>query len=161
MRSLLRRFALVALVPAALTGAAAMIASPAEAAPVSEATLQNDVNRLINVERSKNGCAALTVNAALTKAARGHSTYMAQSGSFSHTGKGGTSFSARIKTAGYAKPGAENIAWGYRTGSDVVKGWMKSPGHRANIVNCKLKTVGVGAVYSTGGTPYFTQDFGY
>ncbi|MEU4421025.1 CAP domain-containing protein [Actinoplanes sp. NPDC024001] len=160
MRSLLRRFALVALVPAALTGAA-MIASPAAAAPVSEGTLQNDINRLINVQRKANGCAALTVNAALTKAARGHSTYMAQSGSFSHTGKGGTRFVARVKAAGYSKPGAENIAWGYRTGADVVKGWMKSPGHRANIVNCKLKTVGVGAVYAKNGTPYYTQNFGY
>ena len=160
MRSLLRRFALVALVAAALVGAV-MIASPATAAPASAATLQNDINRLINVERVKNRCSALTVNAALTKAARGHSTYMAQSGKFSHTGKGGTNFVTRVKTAGYTKPGAENIAWGYRTGADVVKGWMKSPGHKANIVNCKLKTVGVGAVYAKNGTPYFTQDFGY
>ncbi|MFC7534252.1 CAP domain-containing protein [Actinoplanes sp. GCM10030250] len=160
MLSLLRRFALIALVPAALTGAA-MIASPAEAAPVSEATLQADINRLTNVQRKAHGCAALTVNVALTKAARGHSTYMAKSGTFSHTGLGGTSFVARVKTAGYSKPAAENIAWGYRTGADVVKGWMNSPGHRANIVNCKNKTVGVGAVYAKSGAPYFTQDFGY
>jgi uncharacterized protein YkwD len=38
---------------------------------------------------------------------------------------------------------------------------MASPGHRVDIVNCKVKTVGVGAVYSAGGTPYFTQNFGY
>ncbi|RAK24681.1 Cysteine-rich secretory protein family protein, partial [Actinoplanes lutulentus] len=55
----------------------------------------------------------------------------------------------------------ENVAYGYRTAAQVVNGWMKSPGHRTNILNCKSKTVGVGAVYSANGTPYYTQDFGY
>ncbi|MBW6437051.1 CAP domain-containing protein, partial [Actinoplanes hulinensis] len=39
--------------------------------------------------------------------------------------------------------------------------WMNSPGHRANILNCKSKTVGVGVAYAANGTPYYTQDFGY
>jgi uncharacterized protein YkwD len=38
---------------------------------------------------------------------------------------------------------------------------MRSPGHRANILNCRSKTVGVGAVFSQSGAPYYTQDFGY
>ncbi|MBO3740117.1 CAP domain-containing protein, partial [Actinoplanes flavus] len=58
-------------------------------------------------------------------------------------------------------PSSENIAYGYRTATDVVTGWMNSPGHRANILNCKSKTVGVGVAYATDGTPYYTQDFGY
>jgi uncharacterized protein YkwD len=164
LRQLLRRLAVVALLaPAAAAGAATMIASPAEAAPakVSEQTLQTEINKLTNVQRVKNGCSALTVDAQLTTAARGHSGWMAQTGNFSHTGKGGSNFVARSKAAGYTRPSAENIAYGYRTASAVVDGWMKSPGHRANILNCKSKTVGVGVVYAASGTPYYTQNFGF
>lgn len=127
----------------------------------TEQALQDEVNRLINVERGKNGCSALTVNEQLTKAARDHSAWMAQTGTFSHTGSGGSSFVDRAKAAGYAQPSAENIAYGYRTASEVVNGWMNSTGHRTNIVNCKSKTVGVGVVFKADGTPYYTQDFGY
>jgi uncharacterized protein YkwD len=161
LRSLFRRLALVAaLAPAAALGAT-LFATPAEAAPVSESTLQADIVRLTNVQRAAHGCGALKVDSRLVTAARGHSAHMAQTGAFSHTGKGGSNFVAREKAAGYSKPSAENIAWGYRSGKDVVTAWMKSPGHRANILNCKSKTVGVGAVYSKGGAPYYTQDFGY
>ncbi|WP_127554518.1 CAP domain-containing protein [Actinoplanes sp. OR16] len=140
-----------------------MTAGSAQAAPVkaSETTLQTEINRLINVERTSRGCAALKTDAKLTVAARGHSAWMAQTGTFSHTGRSNSNFVARSKAAGYATPSAENIAWGYRTAKQVVDGWMKSPGHRTNILNCKSKTVGVGAVFSANGTPYYTQDFGY
>ena len=83
-----------------------------------------------------------------------------QTGKFSHVGVGGSSFVTRAKAAGYNSALSENIAWGYRSGAAVVNAWMHSPGHRANIVNCKAKAVGVGAAYSANGTPYFTQDFG-
>ncbi|MFC4070095.1 CAP domain-containing protein [Actinoplanes subglobosus] len=164
MRQLLRRLAVAALLaPAAAAGAATMIASPAEAAPVkpTEQALQTEVNRLVNVERTKGGCTALTVSAQLTAAARDHSAWMARTGTFSHTGSGGSSFVTRSEAAGYASPSGENIAWGYRTASDVVSGWMNSPGHRANILNCRSKAVGVGVVHSASGTPYYTQDFGF
>ncbi|WP_433830308.1 CAP domain-containing protein [Actinoplanes sp. CA-015351] len=161
MRNALRRFALAALIAPAAIGAALMIASPAEAAPkASEVSLQAEINRLVDAERTANGCAALTVNDQLTDAARNHSGWMAQTGEFSHTGKAGSDFYARATEAGYATPAAENIAWGYRSAEQVVASWMKSPGHRANILNCANTTVGVGAVYAESGTPYYTQNFG-
>lgn len=162
MRKLLRRFALAALVVPAAAGLT-MTASPAEAATakVGETALQTEINRLVNVQRTSNGCAALKVDAKLTAAARGHSAWMARTGTFSHTGNSNSTFVARVKAAGYTKPSAENIAWGYRTAAQVVNGWMKSPGHRKNILNCTSKTVGVGAVYAANGAPYYTQDFGY
>ncbi|WP_199833074.1 CAP domain-containing protein, partial [Streptomyces puniciscabiei] len=57
---------------------------------------------------------------------------------------------------------AENVAAGQATAAGVVKAWMKSPGHRARILNCSLKHVGVGYVKASGsaGGPYWTQDFG-
>jgi uncharacterized protein YkwD len=152
-----RRLALAAVAPAA---AVMFFASPAEAAtPVT--TMQADIATLTNVQRKSHGCGAVTVNANITTAARAHSVWMAKTGTFSHTGSGGSNFSVRLKAAGYKKPGGENIAWGYRSANDVVQAWMKSPGHRANILNCKFKTVGVGAAYSANGTAYFTQDFGF
>jgi uncharacterized protein YkwD len=163
LRQLLRRLAVTALLAPAAAGAMTMIATPAEAAPAkaSEQALQTEVNRLTNVERTKRGCGALKVNAQLTTAARGHSTWMATTGTFSHTGSAGSSFVARAKATGYGQPSAENIAWGFPSAASVVDGWMNSPGHRANILNCKSKSVGVGVVYSASGTPYYTQDFGY
>ena len=158
--SITKRLALVAMIPATLLAMIA-IASPAQAAAVSVTKLAGDINYLTNKQRELHGCKALKVDARLGTAARLHSTYMARSGSFSHTGSGGSSFSARIRGASYPRPAAENIAYGYRTGLDVVKGWMASPGHRANILNCRNATVGVGAVYAANGTTYFTQDFGY
>ncbi|SDT24285.1 CAP domain-containing protein [Actinoplanes derwentensis] len=157
-------------VPAQPTPAQPTPAQPAPTTPApnggtpaksNEQTLQTEINRLINVQRTSNGCAALTVNDQLTTAARDHSAWMAQTGTFSHTGSGGSSFVTRAKAAGYAKPSAENIAMGYRSAAQVVDGWMNSPGHRANIVNCQSKTVGVGVVFAADGSPYYTQVFGY
>ncbi|PWK50347.1 CAP domain-containing protein [Actinoplanes xinjiangensis] len=152
-----RRLALAALAPAA---AVMFFAAPAEAAtPVT--TLQAGIAELTNAQRKSHGCGAVTVNANITRAARAHSVWMAKTGTFSHAGSGGSTFSARVKAAGYQRPGGENIAWGYRSADAVVQAWMKSPGHRANILNCKFKTVGVGAAYAANGAAYFTQDFGF
>lgn len=127
----------------------------------SEQALQTEISRLINVQRTNNGCAALTVNDQLTAAARGHSAWMARTGTLSHTGDGGSTFVTRSKAAGYAQPSAENIAMGYRTAAEVVDGWMNSSGHRANILNCRSTTAGVGVAFTANGTPYYTQNFGY
>ena len=146
MRSLLRRFALAALIAPAAVGAS-MFASPADAAPaaaavqvqavgkVSEQALQTEIIRLTNVQRTARGCAAVTTNAPLTVAARNHSAWMGRTGTFSHTGNAGSNFVSRAKLAGYASPSSENIAWGYRSAAEVVNAWMQSPGHRANILN--------------------------
>jgi uncharacterized protein YkwD len=64
---------------------------------------------------------------------------MARTGTFSHVGSANSSFVTRVKATGYGAPLSENIAWGYRDGAQVVSAWMKSPAHRANIVNCKAK----------------------
>jgi uncharacterized protein YkwD len=157
--SITKRLALIAMIPATLLGMV-MVASPASAAGADVAKLQGDIVYLTNKQRSLHGCGALRVDARLTAASTAHSAFMAQSGAFSHIGRGGSNFAFRIKTAHYPRPFSENIAFGYRTGVDVVKAWMASPEHRANMLNCKATTVGVGAVFSANGTPYFTQDFG-
>ena len=158
--SITKRLALIAMIPATLLGLV-MVAAPANAAVVSTTKLQGDIAYLTNKQRLLNGCGSVHVDARLTAAARVQSTYMARTGAFSHTGAGGSTFVTRVKAARYPQPAGENIAYGFRTGVDVVKAWMASPGHRANILNCKAKTLGVGAVYSASGNLYYTQEFGY
>lgn len=82
---------------------------------------------------------------------------MAENDYFSHTSRDGRSFVDRIRAAGHPSPGAENIAYGYSDGASVVEGWMNSPGHRRNIMNCSLTAIGVGFA---GRGNYWTQNFG-
>ncbi|MEU8340539.1 CAP domain-containing protein [Spirillospora sp. NPDC048832] len=115
---------------------------------------------LTNAERAKQGCKPLRVDQRLVTAARRHSADMAANGYFDHTSRNGDSPWKRMEDAGYTSPGAENIAKGYPTAAAVVKGWMNSPGHRANILNCGLRAIGVGRASGPGG-PLWTQDFGW
>ncbi|MFI9005630.1 CAP domain-containing protein [Actinosynnema sp. NPDC053489] len=119
------------------------------------------VVELTNGERAANGCPALAADDRLAAAARAHSADMAAQNYFDHVSKDGRSFVDRVKAAGYPAPGAENIAAGQRTPEAVVKGWMDSPGHRANILNCKLKALGVGMARGGSYGIYWTQNFGW
>ena len=124
-------------------------------------TFASQVVKLTNAERTKAGCKSLKSNADLKSAAQKHSADMAKQDYFSHTGKDGRSPFDRMADAGYSfTAAAENIAAGQRTPADVVKGWMNSEGHKANILNCTYTEIGVG--YAKGGSygTYWTQDFG-
>ncbi|MFD7688838.1 CAP domain-containing protein [Streptomyces sp. NPDC059781] len=116
------------------------------------------VVELVNAERGKVGCSPVKVNATLTKAAQDHSKDMAASGSMSHTGSDGSSPGDRITRAGYSwSTYGENVAYGYSTPEQVMAGWMASPGHKENILNCAFKEIGVGLAQPGS---YWTQDFG-
>jgi uncharacterized protein YkwD len=165
------RFARRAAALAALVAAPVLaFAGPAFAAEskgkttvaVDKVAYENQVVALTNAQRKAHGCGALRNDTRLADSARAHSTDMVKQGFFSHTGSNGSSFVAREVKAGYPNRGAsaENIAWGFRTPQDVVTGWMNSPGHRANILNCGSIAVGVGLAYTGGGSAYWTQDFG-
>ncbi|GAA3373040.1 hypothetical protein GCM10020367_31410 [Streptomyces sannanensis] len=113
---------------------------------------------LVNSERGKAGCSPLTVNAKLTKAAQDHSADMAAHKNMSHTGSDGSSPGDRIQRAGYSwSTYGENVAYGYSTPESVMAGWMSSPGHKQNILNCSFKEMGVGLAQPGS---YWTQDFG-
>ena len=112
---------------------------------------------LVNAERAGAGCRPLAVDQRLVAAAQAHSTDMASNDYFSHTSLDGRTFADRILAAGYPRPAAENIAKGQRSADEVMRAWMRSKGHRANILDCGLTTIGVGL--DTRGW-YWTQDFG-
>src|SRR5690606_18846499 len=115
------------------------------------------VVELTNDARRRAGCGELVVDDRLVAAAQAHSDDMAAQGYFSHTSLDGRSFADRIRAAGYPSPGGENIARGQRSAAEVVAAWMDSPGHRANILNCSFRAIGVGL---HEGTWTWTQVFG-
>ncbi|GIH49483.1 Uncharacterized conserved protein YkwD, contains CAP (CSP/antigen 5/PR1) domain [Microbispora rosea] len=144
--------------PASAPASAAPSASPTSGSAVGTA-IENEVVRLTNVERAKAGCGPLKHDPRLRTAAYAHSADMSAKDYFDHTSKDGRSFADRITAAGYTwRAAAENIAKGYGTAQAVVQGWMNSPGHRQNILNCNYTDIGVG--YVAAGGPYWTQDFG-
>ncbi|KAB2591156.1 sigma-70 family RNA polymerase sigma factor [Streptomyces arboris] len=131
--------------------------APAPAPPASES---GQVLQIVNTERAKEGCGPVTSNDLLATAAQRHSADMASRDYFSHTSPDGTDPGDRITAAGYRwSTYGENIAKGQRTPADVMRSWMDSPGHRANILNCSFKEMGIGKVDSGGG-PVWTQKFG-
>lgn len=130
--------------------------------PAATATTASGVTaqivQLVNAERAKAGCQPLTLNAKLTKAAQEHSADMAAHQNMSHTGSDGSDPGTRITQAGYTWSAyGENVAYGYSTAAEVMAGWMSSPGHRANILNCGYQEIGVGLAQPDS---YWTQDFG-
>ncbi|MFH8800755.1 CAP domain-containing protein [Streptomyces sp. NPDC017936] len=138
------------------TAPAAAPTASGSSAPASGAVAK--VVALVNSERSKAGCSALTVNAKLTTAAQSHSADMASHKTMSHTGSDGSDPGQRITRAGYNwSTYGENVAYGYSTPEQVMAGWMSSPGHKKNILNCGFKEIGVGLAQPGN---YWTQDFG-
>ena len=114
------------------------------------------VINLTNAERAKNGCPSVTANSQLNQASKAHSQDMVRNNYFSHTGRDGSSPSDRARRFGYNGGAGENIANGYPTPAAVVQGWMNSPGHRANILNCRYTKIGVGVEGAM-----WTQMFGF
>jgi len=122
--------------------------------------LENEVIRLTNIERAKAGLPALKANWQLSRVARYKSQDMINKNYFSHQSptygspfKMMESFGLRFMAAG------ENIAYGQRTPQEVVRMWMNSPGHRANILSPSYTEIGVGVAKKSNGTLYWTQMF--
>ncbi|MFK0285178.1 CAP domain-containing protein [Streptomyces sp. NPDC090499] len=133
------------------------------AAPITtsqEAVVEAEVLKLVNEERAKVGCSALSASSSLAKLAEAFSDDMAARDFFDHTDPDGKTPWDRAAAAGIANLGGENIARGQATAQAVMDAWMNSEGHRANILNCDFKTLGVGVHFGEGG-PWWTQDFGY
>ncbi|WP_030884298.1 CAP domain-containing protein [Streptomyces sp. NRRL S-1868] len=125
-----------------------------------ESAAEEQVLTLVNQERAKAGCRPVRADDELGDLASDFSEDMARRGFFSHTAPDGRSPWDRAEDAGVTDLGGENIARGQANAQSVMDSWMKSPGHRANILNCDYRTLGVGAHFAEGG-PWWTQDFGF
>jgi uncharacterized protein YkwD len=150
--------------------------------------LEKKIHDLVNKERAKRGLSALSWNESLRKAAGKYSKAMAERNFFSHNDPDGRSFYDRYKAEGFECRirsgdticlGAENIAqdnlyssYFYKDGErffnwktedqiaeSVVKRWMNSNGHRANILTPYFKRQGIGVAFSDDGKVYVTENF--
>lgn len=113
---------------------------------------------LVNEERTRVGVSELSQNSKAMSAAQVRAREIVRV--FSHTRPDGRGFSTALKEAGisYSRSG-ENIAYGQKTPEEVMKGWMNSAGHRANILNPEFASMGVGYVEDSSGTAYWVQLF--
>ena len=107
------------------------------------AAIEQNVINYTNAERKRRGLPELEVDVALVKSARKHCAWMTRHRSLQH---------ARQAVA-------ENIAMGQRSSKDVVRAWMNSSGHRANILNRAHGRIGVAAYQTASGTIFWCQQF--
>jgi uncharacterized protein YkwD len=100
---------------------------------------------VVNEVRAKHGLRPLKVDPALARTARSYTATMIRTDVFTH----GDMF-GRLAGSGAAGPAyGENLAWGtgpYATARGVVRGWMASPGHRANLLRPGWNRIGLGAL---------------
>lgn len=127
--------------------------SASRTVPASSATADRAERALIclvNRERAREDLPPLRANRCLARAADGHARDMVEHRYFDHDSRDGRHFDERILATGYAPPPArwtvgENLAWG-GDATWVVGAWMRSSGHRANVLNARFREIGVAAV---------------
>lgn len=120
------------------------------------------VIELTNAERKKadKGLEPLKMNPQLMEAARAHAANMAKQDKLEHV-LDEKEPADRATAAGYKyKAVGENIAWNQKTPAQVLDGWMKSEGHRENILRAEYNEIGVAVVRNKKGQPYWVQVFG-
>lgn len=123
-------------------------------------SLETEVVRLINLERTSRGIPALAHHWELSRVARIKSQEMIDKNYFSHTSPTyGSPFKMMERFGLKFSAAAENIAYGQTTPKQVVNSWMNSAGHRANILSRSYTHTGVGAAKKSNGTLYWTQMF--
>lgn len=136
------------------------------AAPADSSSQLMRVLELTNAQRVAAGLLPLRWNQALSSAAAAHAGDMAARGYFAHNSPEGVTPTDRAKGAGYEAYGwgghyvGENLARGYASSEDAFRGWMESPGHRANILNGKYREMGAALVTGPGGVRVWAQEFG-
>ncbi|MBN1591087.1 MAG: CAP domain-containing protein [Pirellulales bacterium] len=105
--------------------------------------IEKNIVTYTNEQRKRYGLAPLEIDQELVASARDHAIWMTRNRTLQHT----------------RRPVAENIAMGYPSSQSVVRGWMNSSGHRANILNRGYRRIGVAAYRTASGTIYWCQQF--
>jgi uncharacterized protein YkwD len=126
--------------------------------------MERDVEQLVNDARREQGLAVLAHSDVLSEIARAHSQDMARHDYLGHEDRRGRGpdwrvEQRRVRYRKLAENVAENQGWQDPV-SKAVEGWLRSAGHRRNIMDAELTRTGVGiALDRDSGTYYFTQLF--
>ena len=126
----------------------------AEPTAVNRPVVRRATLCLLNEERTQHGLGRLRPRGALKMVAERYARRMVTRSFFDHVCPEGSTFVDRIKRSNYLDAGdgftlGENLAWGggpRATPERIVRAWMDSPGHRANILNGRFRDIGVGVV---------------
>lgn len=156
--------------PADVCGATTAKPATTGAAAAREVTLC-----LLNRERTRRGLPALRENSLLSAASLEHSQDMVRRDYFDHTTPDGRTVGTRLRALGYARgvsaSSGENIAYGFgvkSTPASIVRIWMDSPPHRADILRPTFTEIGIGIAMGAPELPgqkqadsaTYTTDFG-
>jgi uncharacterized YkwD family protein/spore coat assembly protein SafA len=134
--------------------------APAAPADQSQSSWEEQVVQLVNAERQKQGLNPLQLDKQLSNVARAKSQDMRDNNYFSHQSPTYGSPFDMMKSFGISyRYAGENIAAGQRNPEEVMKAWMNSSGHRANILNPNYTHIGVGLVKGGSYGYYWTQMF--
>ena len=128
-----------------------------EQVSVSYSVMEYEIISLVNEHRKELGLDPLNIINVVSKEAETHTDYMIGTGIPSHD-----NFPVRHKNLVEkvkAKSVAENVAYGFSTAEGVVRAWLKSPGHKANIENADFTDLGISTKQNEEGRNYFTNIF--
>jgi uncharacterized protein YkwD len=118
----------------------------------------------VNEARKKAGLAPLRSNSRLDLAAQRHAEDMLARGYFAHEDREGETVRERARAAGYDwRNIGENLAENQFSVDEVMSSWLRSPGHRRNILNPDFRELGVGLALGRTGRSYrvlWVQAFG-
>lgn len=156
--------------------------TPDVCGPVDKLPSESGVNAagqaticLLNRERTSRGLPPFRLNPLLTQASVEHSGDMVRLGYFEHTSPDGRSVGDRLRSIGYSRgvnaSAGENIAYGVgkkATPKAIVAAWMKSTGHRQDILRRTFTEIGIGVALGApevnadeqGKAATYTTDFG-
>jgi uncharacterized protein YkwD len=131
--------------------------------PTDLRSIEDRALERVNETREEHGLGTLEHDETLARLARHYSEQMASLGFFSHTGADGSSLEDRARRHGIRYQAiAENLhqSKGYDDAVPVaIRGWMNSPGHRANLLGREYTRSAVGVALSADGDVIFTQLF--
>lgn len=132
--------------------------------PATSSTIDSDAEqeifRLVNLERARAGLKSLREDPALQSAARKHSRIMADAKQLTHEFGAEPAFNKRMALSGASfDVSGENVAFN-QTAEGAHRGLMNSPPHRANILNPEFNAVGIGVIRD-GDNIWVTQDFAH
>jgi uncharacterized protein YkwD len=175
LRSLLPAFTLAALVAAPASAHAACAGAGLHPSARNLAKVRTATLCLLNRERAHHGLPRLRQQHALGGAAGRYARLMVRQGFFAHVSPGGSTMEQRIRHTSYLRGVhgwalGENLAWGagsHASPRQIVSAWMRSPGHRANILNGTFREIGIGLATgaprragASAGAGTFVTEFG-